>query len=152
MVSLTSIASAVLCDLRFDSNFGLRGDLSFPEFGFVLSTTGSAVSLTVACEGVQYGNIPQSNEPTTPSFCHQLAARRYLKVDLTYVGGNADTNCSSDFDALNLKEFEVPPDQVDTLDLQAKLHVLPFSTRSKSGLYVSHEGCRPIQTFPSSAL
>jgi hypothetical protein len=93
------------------------------------STTGSAVSLTAACEGIQYGNIPQSNEPTTPSVCHQLAVRRYLKVNPTYVGENADTNCSSDLGAPNPKEFEVPPDQIDTLDLQAKLHALPFCTR-----------------------
>jgi len=121
-----------LPDLMFNSDLGPRCDLSFPEFDFVPSTTDSAVSLTAACEGIQYGNIPQSNEPTTPSDCHQLAVRQYLKVNPTYVGENADTNCSSDLGAPNPKEFEVPPDQIDTLDLQAKLHDLPFCTRFRN--------------------
>jgi ankyrin repeat protein len=100
-------------DLGFDSDFGPRSDLSFPESGFIPSSSSPADSWTAACEDVLCHNVPQLNEPTASSIFHPLAANKFPTVNPTYIRDNADPNWWFDFDAPNLKEFEVPPLQVD---------------------------------------
>ncbi|KAH7304350.1 hypothetical protein BKA65DRAFT_544170 [Rhexocercosporidium sp. MPI-PUGE-AT-0058] len=106
---------SALPSLGFDSDFGPGSDLPFPEFGFVPSTTGSAVCWSAAGENIQGDNLPESNEPIALSVCHPLVAKKYPKVNPTYVQDNAGTHLWADFDAPNLKEFEVTPPHIDTL-------------------------------------
>jgi ankyrin repeat protein len=101
-------------DLGFGSEFGPRSDFSFPDATSTPPTPLPADSWTAASEGVLFHTGPRSNEPTASSLSNPLPPSRIPMVNPTYIQNHADSNWWFEFDAPNLKEFEVLPFQVDT--------------------------------------
>lgn len=104
-------------DLGFGSEFGPRSDYSFPEAPFTPPIPLPANPWTAASEGLLFHTGPRSNELIALSLSHPLPPSRIPTVNPTYIQDHAGSNRWFDFDAPNLKEFEVPPLQVDTLGL-----------------------------------
>lgn len=104
-------------DLGFGSEFGPRSDFSFPEATSTPPTPLPADSWTAASEGMLFHYGSRLKEPTAPPRSNSLPPSRIPTVNPTYIQDYADSNWWFEFDAPNLKEFEVPPFQVDTLGL-----------------------------------
>jgi ankyrin repeat protein len=104
-------------DLGFGSEFGPRSDFSFPDAASTPPTPLPVDSWTAASEGMLLDNGSRSKEPPAPPRSNPLPPSKIPTVNPTYIQDNADSNWWFDFDAPNLKEFEVLPFQVDTLGL-----------------------------------
>ncbi|KAH8585372.1 hypothetical protein B0O99DRAFT_696566 [Bisporella sp. PMI_857] len=124
-----------LLNFGFGSEFGSRIDHPFPEPGFIPTTSGLAESSTAACERALCHNVPQSSETIASSLCNPLAASKFPIVNPTYIRDNCDPYWGSDFDAPNLKRFEVPPPQLDVVDPSSQVKCSrPRDSRSNQEL------------------
>jgi hypothetical protein len=79
-----------------------------------------------------FRNESCSKEPTAPHRSNHVPQSKTPTVNSTYIQDNADSNWWFDFAAPNLKEFEVPPFQVDTLGRPNKIDTSPSSTRCRN--------------------
>jgi len=68
-----------------------------------------------ACTGIHDNDVLQANSPTALYICPTSAGRKIPQVNSTYMRDNPDPEWLSDLDAPNLREFEVPPTQLDSL-------------------------------------
>jgi ankyrin repeat protein len=113
-------------DLGFGSEFGPRSDFSFPDAASHPLTPLPADCWTAESEGMLFCNGSRSKEPTSPPRSNPAPPTKIPTVNPTYIQDNEDSNWWFDFDAPNLKEFEVLPFQVDTRVLPSQDRYFPI--------------------------